>query len=289
MLDLALPPTPPLARPAIIMPRPAIITPAEARGIKFDPLLGAFGAGAGHGARAALYATRAMTFDGTNDYLSRGSGLTGLADSKSGTVSLWVKMNGGDGSDQIIFGVGPSGSPDVYFGVMRYNTNKLLVFGYNTGGGLIVAGAPATADTTAASGWQHFLCSFDLTSTSRRSIYLNDTLDQSWTAYSNENIDHTSSQFAVGSRPNATNKLSADVADIMWWEGLYTDFSVASNRRLFVTTGGKPVRPAVAIAALGMPDLALYAPEPTWHVNKGGGGGFTENGALTAAATRPIF
>ena len=37
-------------------------------------------------------------FDGTNDYLSRGSDLTGNADSKTGIFSAWLRIDGGDGS-----------------------------------------------------------------------------------------------------------------------------------------------------------------------------------------------
>lgn len=232
------------------------------------------------------YQAPAVTFDGTNDYLTRGAGLTGLADSKAGTVSFWLNMNGGDGSEQLIFGVGPSGSADVYFGAIRFSTNKVVVFGYNTSGTLILSGATSTS-VTASSGWVHFLCSFDLTNASNRSVYLNDVSDASWATYTNQNIDHTSTQFAVGSRPNAADKLNADLADVMWWEGLFTDFSVGANRRLFIDAFGKPVRPAIAIASLGTPDLALYAKEPNWHTNQGGGGGFTENGALTNASTSP--
>lgn len=241
----------------------------------------------GPGQIGAQYRAQAVNFDGSNDYLTRGAGLTGLTDSKAGTVSFWVNMNGGDGSEQVIFGVGPSGSADVYFGVFRFSTNKLLVFGYNTSGTLILAGVPSSTTTTAATGWTHFLCSFNLADSGQRSIYINDALDQSWSTYSNQNIDHTSTQFAVGSRPNAANKLNADLADVFWWEGLYTDFSTAANRRLFIDGNGKPVTPVRAVSALGTPDLALFAREPNWHTNQGGGGGLTENGALTDASSSP--
>lgn len=57
MIDVALPPKPIFQKPAIIRPRAEIITPEKARGFKmvppFDPMLGAFGTAAGHGARAA--------------------------------------------------------------------------------------------------------------------------------------------------------------------------------------------------------------------------------------------
>jgi hypothetical protein len=42
-------------------------------------------------------AVDAADFDGTNDYMSRGAALTGLSSGKSGIVSLWFRIDGGDG------------------------------------------------------------------------------------------------------------------------------------------------------------------------------------------------
>lgn len=72
MIDFSLPPNAPaidLPRPAIIMPSRRVVTPAEARGIRTDPPIGApllagFGAGAGHGPRA----TAISPFAGLNLY-----------------------------------------------------------------------------------------------------------------------------------------------------------------------------------------------------------------------------
>ena len=77
------------------------------------------------------------------------------------------------------------------------------------------------------------------------------------------------------------------MADLMMWPGTYLDFSVEANRRLFISAAGKPVDPAVAVAALGTPIVRFSGPTASWHTNKGSGGGFTENGALTDASTSP--
>lgn len=80
MIDLALPPSVPaiaLPRPAIVMPSRRVITPAEARGIETDPPIGldpalaAFGAGAGHGARAAALSRRIVYLGPAFDEVNR--------------------------------------------------------------------------------------------------------------------------------------------------------------------------------------------------------------------------
>ena len=49
----------------------------------------AFAAPSADGAPA--YAANPVNFDGTNDYLTRGATLTGAADSKLMTISVWVR------------------------------------------------------------------------------------------------------------------------------------------------------------------------------------------------------
>ena len=66
--------------------------------------------------------------------------------------------------------------------------------------------------------------------------------------------------------------------------GAVIDFSVEANRRQFISAEGKPANPA------GWPaggQVQLHGALDDWHVNKGSGGGFTENGALLAG-TGPV-
>ena len=45
--------------------------------------------------------------------------------------------------------------------------------------------------------------------------------------------------------------------------------------------------PTCAMPTGKSPDICLTGPTEDWHTNKGTGGGFTENGALTDAASQP--
>jgi hypothetical protein len=48
-------------------------------------------------ASGSSFSYTSVQFDGANDYLTRGANLTGISDSKVGTVSFWIKFTGGDG------------------------------------------------------------------------------------------------------------------------------------------------------------------------------------------------
>jgi hypothetical protein len=90
----------------------------------------------------------------------------------------------------------------------------------------------------------------------------------------------------VGGRGSDGNALiSADMADLWYAPGVYIDFSVEMNRRKFISAAGKPVdlgssgqRPTGSA-----PLVLLSGATEGWHINKGTGGGFIENGALTTA------
>ncbi len=54
----------------------------------------------GLGGDGREYRANAVQFDGSNDYLTRGAELTGIADGKAGTLSVWLNFTGGDAANQ---------------------------------------------------------------------------------------------------------------------------------------------------------------------------------------------
>jgi hypothetical protein len=80
--------------------------------------------------------------------------------------------------------------------------------------------------------------------------------------------------------------MEADYSDLRLWAG-YIDLSVESNRRLFITAGGKPVNPDLPRAILGTPLIDLRGPASAFGTNNGSGGDFTVTGTLTDASTSP--
>jgi hypothetical protein len=216
-----------------------------------------------------------VSFDGTNDYLSRSSDLSGNADGKTFTFSAWVYFTT---LGEYIYHIN-SGTGDEFLVKRSDSGGVLRIAGYS--GGTIVLNAEV-ADVIRDFTWYHILISVDLTSSSNRSIYLNDELQSStWTTYTNTNIAFTSSNHSVMTeRKNSGNTAeSIGRAAHVFLDYTYRNLSTESNRRLFIDSDGKPSStiPSSPILYLPMTDAA------TAGSNSGTGGDFTVNGVLDAA------
>ena len=113
-------------------------------------------------------------------------------------------------------------------------------------------------------------------------------------AYDTQAVDDSNKDFTFnwgfGSRAGTgTAKMWADVADVWIMFGLSYDFNTVANRRKFITAGLKPVDLGAngQNPTGGNADIFLHGPVATWHTNDGDGGGFTENGTLTAGTDSP--
>jgi hypothetical protein len=139
-----------------------------------------------------------------------------------------------------------------------------------------------------ASGLVHVLASVNL-ATGLGLLYLNDVDDTNAVTLTNDTIDWTRGDFAVGAEPDGGLKLSADVADLYINFAASLDLSVVANRRKFISAAGKPVFLGAdgSLPTGSPPAVFMSGPTADWHTNKGAGGGFTENGALTDGAVVP--
>lgn len=239
----------------------------------------------------ASYVAQGVNFDGTNDYLTRGAAMTGAADSKLWTGSFWIRINVAPATNAVILGSVATLGGVAYRTRIQHQAsdNKVVFVGMRADG---TANADLlfrtnTAISSFPTAWLHLMWSVDRADTAKRHLYLNDVSDLLVNSYIDNPTDFTLGDWAVGAAPDGTTKSNADIADLMHWPGVYVDLSVAANRRLFINGNGKPVDPAIAIGALGTPIIALHGPTATWETNKGSGGGFTENGALTDSSSGP--
>lgn len=249
-------------------------------GLGIGPSSGSIGLGGGGGP----YTANAVHFDGTNDWLTRGAGLTGQADAKTLTISFWFRMIGNDGIGGQLFKPSPAGA----LKVERSATNQIEF--------VVVDDTSSTAwsfTTNAtflvASGWTHFLLSIDTDGTHK--LYLNDVV----ATFASESfpgagttLDQTMTDWAIAASVAGGEKHNVDMADFYYTNEAF-DLTVQANRRKFIDGSGKPVdlgsdgsTPSGTAALLFMSGDTV-----DWHTNKGTGGGFTENGALTDAASSP--
>jgi hypothetical protein len=215
-------------------------------------------------------------FDGTNDYLSRSTDLTGNADGKTFTFSAWIYY---DGTSSKVYSTSDNNS-----GVKVQISSRLEVVAYNSADSTILNAR--TADYSLPHNtWFHILVSFDLTNTSNRYMYLNDinmNAGATFSIYNNDNIDFTDNTQELGAytyNGNHYNFLDGRLAHV-FLDYTYRDLSTASNRRLFIDANGGSTPPAT-LSAL---NPIMYLPMTTAYSigeNLGTGGDFTSNGSPT--------
>jgi hypothetical protein len=239
---------------------------------------------------AGGYTANAVHFDGTNDYLTRGADLTGNADGKVGLLSVWVNLTGGDGVFKTVWASRIAGGAGPRVTLQRTDGNKWQMLGANAAG-TVILNMTSTTSYTSASGWHNVRASWDLLNGDGW-LYVGDTDDLAAGAtLTNDTLDYTIAQHVVGAvyAGSFLQLLDGDLADLYVNYAEVQDQSVEANRRKFFSATGKPV----SLGADGStptgtaPIVFLSNATATWQTNLGGGGGFTEVGALTDAASSP--
>jgi len=244
---------------------------------------------AASGSDGASYVANAVDFDGTNDYLTRGAGLTGASDSSTGIFSAWLRFDGSNGADQHILKESTSACVEVIRNSIdnlqfqlrnEAQTSRLLV---------------RTSLTYANSGtWYHLLASWNTNfaaGAKLRHIYINDVSDVGTVVDSDAafNVDYTQTNWSVGASTAGASKFDGCMSEVFFAPGQYLNFSIQANRRLFISATGKPV----SLGATGSlptgtaPLVYLKGDSTAFNVNSGTGGNFTLTGSLTAASTSP--
>ena len=226
------------------------------------------------------YISKPVEFDGTNDYLLRGGDLTGSVNRDNGTISAWLRFRSLTGGGAILYNEGER------FSLRLINNKRLTVRGLDIGG-TVDLDMENIADL-AVGVWYHVLASWDL-STGTGQMYIND-LDEreSSPILNNDLIDYTRTNWSVGASQAGTLKADVDIADL-WFTADPLDLDIESNRRKFITEDLKPVYlgPQGQNPLGTVPFVYFSGPTPTWHTNKGSGGGFSETGAISLVADSP--
>lgn len=225
-------------------------------------------------------------FDGAADYLARGSDLTGSADGKEGMLSVWLRIDGDDGTARYIVA-----AKDLYFICRLDDTNKFRFYGYNAAAALKLSIVTTTA-YTASSSWIHFSASWNLAASAGH-IYINDSDDLAGgSTLTDDDIDYTRPDWNLAALPTGSGLFNGVLAELYFAQE-YLDFSVTANRRLFISADGYPVdlgangeKPTGTAPIIYMRERANNA-----GINSGTGGDFTINGApaFTEGPAGPYF
>tara|TARA_R110000782_G_scaffold124875_1_gene216444 strand:- start:172 stop:2286 length:2115 start_codon:yes stop_codon:yes gene_type:complete len=224
----------------------------------------------------------AIDFDGTNDYLSRSSDMTGNADGKTFTISAW--------GYRTAFGT--------HF-IYQASTDRFNLYGksngnfelaaLNSSGSFVlemIIGGVSDAPLMPLNTWTHILISVDLTNTSNRYVYVNDVAyagSLTYNTYVNDNIDFTRTAHSVGSSTSGGQKWKGRLSNV-FLDYTYRDLSVTNNRRLFITEDGKPADGQAGLSPIMY--MPLDDPEDIGY-NAGTGGDFTVNGVMARSGRGP--
>ena len=228
-------------------------------------------------------------FDGT-DYMTRGADLTGIADSKTGIASVWIRIDGDSGvSNSIIRST--SANPFIFH--WSAVDNLIKVGADNAASTEILLLVSATAYTTAAT-WLHILASWNL-ATATAYMYINDVDDLAGSpTLTDDTIDYDSAtDWGIGATTAGGSLFDGCFAELYFAPGQFLDFSIVANRRRFISANGKPVwlgadgAIPTGTAPIVYQRVADAAAVATFATNLGTGGDFAITGTLTTGSTSP--
>lgn len=240
-----------------------------------DPNLGMFKSG-----------VNAVDYNGSTDYLNRNGALTGISGVTQGLVSLWVRIDGGDGTNRSVFEFGSTGlrmllSGNKFYMTLADGTGDRHDWSANNSGSGYLASAT----------WRHVLFAWQTQSTKVFQSYITDVLD------TNLEID-TGTNFTVP-QPTAFGIGSLFGGGSNYWDGCmaetyialnqYLDISVQANRRKFISSALKPVSLGSDGSTPTGSAPCIYLPNPAAIVgnNAGNGGNFVIHGSPAVASTTP--
>jgi len=225
---------------------------------------------------ATATAAEAVDFDGTNDYLTRASGLSGSVNGKTFTFSAFLWSIDAQTRTQFVIDI-----EDNSFYV-QFIGGYVRVAAIDASRSIILNGT--TNAKVANNTFLHILISVDISNTSKRFIYINDVAQStSWSTYIDSNINFAYTPVNIADNYYHDTKLKGRLSNV-FLDQTYRDLSITANRRLFITAD---LEPAAGQAALN-PILYLPMSDPTTvGTNAGTGGNFTLTGTIARSGRGP--
>ena len=235
----------------------------------------------------------AADFDGANDMMTRGASIDGAADSKLFTFVCWINADTLAGADRRIFNsVTTVGGTTTRLNITWTDADSNIQIRARNAAGTTILNMQAATPGTGT--WVCLMFSCDLADTGKRQFYYGDTdTTPTVVAYTDDAIDNTVADWAVGAAANGTEDWDGCFAELWYKIGVYIDFSNEGNRRKFISEGGKPVYLGATgnLPTGAAPDcyfhLADGAAVAGFATNLGTGGNFAITGTLATCGSSP--
>lgn len=234
------------------------------------------------------YTANASDFDGANDYLTRGAGFTGAADSATGLLSFWLRLDAGDGSNlQLIR------SDNLAFSLLKTSGNKLRVILRDTTTALSLQ-FDSNASYTAGATWYNILIAYNTNFSAGnkvKQLYVNNASDLGTVTDASAafNVGYIATNWAVGATESGTLKFDGCLSEVFFAPGQYLDISDSGNRGKFINGSGKPVSLGSdgSLPTGSAPILYMKNAAASFGTNSGTGGNLSVTGTLDACSTSP--
>lgn len=220
-------------------------------------------------------------FDGGTGYLARASGLTGIAASKTLSLSFWANKD--VTSQQTLLHIETSGGAyRLYLDYDNATTTVALRVTNSSGiDVLYVRWSPPIVSSSVSI--THSCINVDLSNISNRSVYVDGSpATVTWATYTNDLMDLVNPNVNIGARQGASQFFNGRLAEFYLTTD-YIDFSQEANRLLFRDAFGNPTDLPAAIAKGTVPNPAIYMrfDPANQGLNSGTGGNFTKSGSIT--------
>ena len=232
-------------------------------------------------------------FDGTNDYMLRGGGLTGAVDGSQGIFSCWFRIDGTDAATKYIFGNTNAAKTRVHLDT----NNNIVVDVRDATGALVFTATTATAFSVGAT-WHHIICSWD-TNFIAGSKLMKMVVDGATESPSISdvavafNVDYTVTEWNIGARSDGVALYDGCLAELYFNSVTYLDVTQAANLAKWRTVGGKPEDLGVdgstptGTAPIVYQRIADGAAASSFATNLGSGGNFSITGTLDTGSSSP--
>lgn len=219
--------------------------------------------------------------------------LSGVADSSTGIISTYVRLDGGDGTNMTILSA-RAGTTDVVR-LSRGGANTFIL-NLSDAAGTSACSMTSTVGTfTSGSAWLHVLLAWDTNFSAGNKIlqmYIDDATMSPSKSDGNPafNVDYTPTSWAIGSRTDIAQQFDGCLAEFYFAPGQYLDISNSANRLKFRSSANRPVNIGLTgdLPTGTAPAVYLNNPAASFTTNKGTGGNFTVvTGALATASSAP--
>jgi len=224
--------------------------------------------------------------NGGTAYLTRGAQLSGVADGKTGSLSMWIRIDGGAGTFRYIFNIQDSGGGFQGLNCGIDFIDNIVISTRNSAGAQILALNTAGAYTPGLT-WYNVLASWNQ-ATGVTNLYINNVSDNDAPVVINDTIDYTKNNASIFANTVGSLLFNGAISEL-WFNPSFIDFSNSANRAKFINGNGFPVNLGSTgqIPTGTTPLVYLKNPAATFGTNLGTGGNFTTTGTLTSASTSP--